>query len=155
MTSDTRRSSPSGRPNSRGGALAEPLDQPVDDGGQPIDRDLESPVPGRQPVVHGTDAGQARVQHGQGVAELRVVVTGRREPHRAGHQLLVRERVAGEPGGVRLQRADLGGQPVSPFGVLHLEGDAFAGARARPRAAGAGARSCSMSTRALRSAGPK
>ena len=156
VTSPTRRPSPVGRPNRSAGALPDERDDPVDDGAEPRRRHDEPGVPGRQPVRQGTVArnelGEARRGgrvHGIGpaghaqVEARRDVVGVRAAGRRPGRGAAPRS----PPAGRRASAGAPGRRPPRSPPVR--------AGRAASSARRATARSCSSSTLALRSAGPK
>ena len=147
---------PSGRPNVAAARGAKAVDQPVHDRRQPIERDLEAPVPGGEPVAQRRVAGQERVDPRGGLLEH--ASSGRRagamvEAARDELQVRQRRRRRGRPPASRARRA---GRRASRAGRDRRPRPAAGrAAPARRRAIGPAARSCSRSTWAFRSAGPK
>ena len=116
VTRETRRSSPSGRPNIGGGRGPEARDEPVQDGRQPIERDLEAPASQRgQPIARAARRRAGARRSRAAAAVERVVRVARRRVREAARDVVeVRQRVAGErrppgsrarPAGRRARRA--------------------------------------------------
>ena len=102
------------QPERLGRRRPEPPDQPVDDGRQALDRDLEALVPGRQPRVQRALPGEQLVEPRRGRVELGVGPASRREREAALDMLEIRQahrrpapRPAsrGRPAGPRATRA--------------------------------------------------
>ena len=95
-------------------------DQPLDDRGQAVDVDHEPGVPGGQPVGQRGVAREQAVDRGRRGLEPGIRDPRRRVREAAGHVLEVRQRVAGERRGLRLERHQLEVEPGAPVGFGHL-----------------------------------
>ena len=144
-----------GQPEVARRAVAEPPDEPVDDAGrrstgissrrsQAARRSPVAPSPGSS-ASSSWSASRRRRRRGAAA----------RSRGTALDVLGVRQRLAGERLGVRVERPELGDQPGAPIRLRRPPPGPVRPARERRRGAARGARSCSMSTRALSSAGPK
>ena len=116
-----------GQPEGRLRPRTEPGDEPVDDRRQPVDPDLEPGVPGAsRRSVSGASPGSSA---SSAAAASSNSVSGRRggaEGEAAGHVVEVRQRIAGQRRGLRLQGDELGVQPRPPVRLGDLRGQTLA-----------------------------
>ena len=138
-----------------GGLVAEAGDEPLDHARQSIDRHDETCIPGFEPVRQRSVAREELRDASRRRLELLVRVARRRVREAARDVVEVRQGLAGEAAGLCLEGDQLRVEPGPPVGdrrprSARRSRRAVASSRRR-----AGERSCSMSTVALRSAGPK
>ena len=109
-----------GEPEPLGRHAPEALDEPVEDGRQAIDRDLEPGIPRGQSVFERAVAREEPVDLRRGVVEPRVRDPRRPVVEAAGHVVEIGQLVAGKGRRLGLERDQLDVEPATTVGLGHL-----------------------------------